>query len=140
MSTENEPKKPDEKKSATATPPEERIVLRLRKGSYVGLGCINPDKRMREEDVGSGYTHESPARSRYRDEKWVDDQGYPRTKEVFEDGELIQLWPPLKHEAEFAAQLAAATKRSSFSFKEAKKHADKMVKDGVAEVVHVVAA
>jgi hypothetical protein len=124
--------------SKTENSDEERIVLRMRRGQYVGLGCPNPNKRFREEDVGFGYTHEAPARSIYRDEQYFDDNGNALSREVYEDGELVQLWPVLEHEREHAQSLAAHNKRHTLSFKEAKRHADKMVKDGIAERVHVV--
>ncbi len=117
---------------------EQKIVLRLKRGMYVGLGCPDPETRSREDDHGYGYTHDHPARVTFKDvPHYVEDgsgnRAYKYTEEVYESGELIQLWPPLEHEKAQIAEMKAKDKRFTFSLKEAQKRATQMVKDGVAE-------
>jgi len=120
--------------------PEDTTPVRIRlvHGSYVGLGCPDVQDRIKDADVGFGYTHDHPAYVKFEEREGSFDaatQTVTPTADVFVDGEVIQLYPIPEHEKEAAEQLRAKDKRFSFSRKEAEKRAAQMVRDGCAEHV-----
>ncbi len=114
---------------------EEKIILKMKHGSYAGLGCVDTSRRMREDDVGFGFTHDHPARVKTKDETYMDDSGFERVRHVYVDGEIVQLFPILEHEAAQADEMRAKDKRFAFSRKEAVKRAKQMIAAGVATVL-----
>lgn len=112
-----------------------KIIVRLKHGSYVGLGCMNHDKRLREDDVGFGFTHDHPARVQTKDVVWKDDNGYEHTRHDYVSGEMVQLFPIPDHEKASADEIKAKDKRFTFSLKEAQKRAKQMLASGQAELV-----
>lgn len=112
-----------------------RVAVRMKRGTYVGLGCPDPDKRFRDEDKGHGYTHDHPALAFWKPIEETDELG--NKKEIYEyvRGEIVVLHPILKHEEAAASSLSAAEKRFTFSAKEADKRAAAMKKNGTAELL-----
>lgn len=108
------------------------VVVKMKRGSYVGLGCPDPERRLREEDIGFGYTHDHPAVSKWKEIEERDDQGFNKTRHEYVDGERVQLYPPPEHERAEADKMKASDKRFSFSEKEALKRAKDMEKNGTA--------
>jgi hypothetical protein len=127
------------------------VRVRLKRGQYVGIGCPDPDNRMwtgeeanqdtGEEghpynDMGHGFTHDHPARCYWKDEHVMDrEMGTRTTTEVFQDGEVIQLFPIPEHERELADSIKAKDKRFTFSRKEALKKARDWEKAGIVEIL-----
>jgi len=112
------------------------VRVRMKHGTYVGLGCPDPDQRYREDDVGSGYTHDHPARSVYRESTVTDpNTGARRTVDAYVTGEIVQLYPLPEHEQDAAGEIRAKNKRFTFSRKEAERYAQRMIDDGIAERV-----
>lgn len=130
--------KPRKTRAAAAVDPDTTPVrVKLKRGTYVGLGCPDPEERtLNDSDAGHGYTHDHPARTKYRDIPTrfdEDTQSMVPSREEYLDGEIIQLFPIPEHESDAAETIRAKDKRFTFSRKEALKRAELMVKQGTAE-------
>ncbi len=115
----------------------EPVRIEIMRGSYVGLGCPDPDDRLFTRDLGSGYTHDHPARCVHEDYVAERDQnsGADIIKQRFVHGEIVQLFPIPKQEEEAANEMKAKAKRHTFSRREAVKKADQMIAGGTARYV-----
>lgn len=154
-SPERKPGRTRRTRGAAPTVPEKEsgppVRVKLIRGQYVGLGCPDPSDRLYDEDLGFGYTHDHPARAHFVEVKGQFDtetQQMTPTQDVYEEGEVIQLWPIPEWEEKLEApsedgktvyrvvdQMRAKDKRHSFSRREALRRAAEMVKQKIAQVV-----
>jgi hypothetical protein len=133
------PKTVDEQVEAAANDTTERVAIRMLRGTYIGLGCPDPQNRLRstgdgdaQDDTGYSYTHEHPARAVWKEETVRDASGNDINRERYVTGEIVVLYPLQRHELDTAKHICASEKRFTFSLKEALKRKAQMIAKGTA--------